>query len=538
MRMNKKKLALGLITGTLMGVAFTQASSAAIESKVLSYAMQNEPPQLNGMKATDTDSFFILGHIMEGLTRQAKDGKVIPGVAEKWELNDKGATFHLRKNAKWSDGKPVTAKDFVFAWRKTLEPSTASEYAFILYPIKNAEAINSKKMPASSLGVTAVDDYTLKIVFEKPCGYFMSLTYFATYFPVREDFYNTVGEKYGADASTMLYNGPFKLTKWAHQASLTLAKNENYWNKKDIALDSIEIPYITPDDSARFNLFKDKKVDILTPIGKDALPEAQKEGYKLKRFSDGSVFFLEFNFRDGRLTKNLNLRKAVQAVFTPGEYIDKVVSIPGTLAGKTLIPAWVTGKKDLFRKEYPYNPPKPSVAAAKKYMEAAMKELKLTTPPTLVWLTGDTPLAGREAEYFQSVFKNTLGIDIRIDKQTFKQRLEKMLSGDFDIVSAGWGPDYADPMTFADLKASWNENNRGKYENPKYDELIRKAQSTTNSKIRMDAMAAAEKIGLDDLAILPLYERSVVYTTTDKVKGVVRRAAGFDPDFTFVQMSP
>jgi len=174
------------------------------------------------------------------------------------------------------------------------------------------------------------------------------------------------------------------------------------------------------------------------------------------------VFFLEFNFRDGRVTKNKNLRKAIQAVFTPEEYIDKVVSIPGTLAGKTLIPAWVTGKKDTFRKEYPYSLPKPNVAAAKKYMADAMKELKLTTPPSLVWLCSDTPLAGREAEYFQSVFKNTLGIELRIDKQTFKQRLEKMLSGDFDIVSAGWGPDYADPMTFADLKASWNENNRGK----------------------------------------------------------------------------
>jgi oligopeptide transport system substrate-binding protein len=212
--------------------------------------------------------------------------------------------------------------------------------------------------------------------------------------------------------------------------------------------------------------------------------------------------------------------------------MDKVVGIPGTPAATGLIPGFMKGVKGSFRKEYPRPMMKPDVAAAKKYLEAAKKELGLTTMPSVVWLTQDTPLAARESEYFQALLKRTLGIDLKVDKQIFKQRLAKMTSGDFDICSAGWGPDYDDPMTFADLFASFNANNNGKYENPKYDELVRKAMETSNQKVRMDAMAQAEKIMLDDVGMIPFYERIQMYTISPKLGGVIRRAIGFDPDLT------
>lgn len=486
------------------------------------------------MKATDQQSFFVIGHTMEGLTNYGKKpGQYVPGVAQKWTINDKEAVFHLRKNAKWSDGKPVTAHDFVFAWRTTLDPKTASEYGFILYPIKNAEAINKGEKPGTELGVQAVDDYTLKVTFEKPCGYFLGLTAFPTYYPVREDFYKSKGERYGADAQDLLSNGPYVLTKWVHGSELRMEKNPNYWNKGALQIDVINIPYITADANAIFNFYKDGKTDVIERLGKDDLPKAQKERFKVSSFSDGSVFYMEFNFREGRLTANKNLRKAIAALFNPEEFVNKIVGIPGTKPGRSLIPGWLGGKKDLFRKEYPVALNKPNVAQAKKYLAAAMKELNLTRPPSLVWLTQDTPLAAREAEYFQNLFKTQLGIDLKIDKQIFKQRLAKMSSGDFDIVSAGWGPDFADPMTFAELKSSWNENNRGKYVNQEYDNQIRIAQSTSNQKVRMDAMAAAEKIALDDVAIIPTYERTVAYTVNDKVNGLVRNSIGPDPFFIY-----
>ncbi len=526
------------LVAALAAVVFAHQAHASTASaaKVMTLALTEEPPNLNAMKATDQSSFFVLGHTMEGLTRYDQAGHIVAGVAEKWEITETGATFWLRKNAKWSDGKTVTAKDFVFAWKTALDPATASEYAFILYPIKGAEAINTKKADPTTLGAQAVDDYTLKIAFEKPCGYFMGLTSFATYFPVREDVYKKWGEKFAADADKMLFNGPFVLTKWVHGASLRMDKNPTYWNAKAVDLETIDVPYITNDEMARFNFFKDKKIDVLG-LNKENLQNAQKEKFKLKRFSDGSLFFLEYNFRDGHVVKNKNLRKAIQLVFNGEEYVNKVVGVPGTTPGISLIPRWLMGKKDNFRKEYPVSLVKPNVAEAKKYMEKARKELGISGPVSIAWLTGDSPLASKEAEYFQNLLKNTLGIELKIDKQIFKQRLAKMSAGDFDVVSAGWGPDYNDPMTFADLKTSWNENNRGKWENKEFDELIRKAQASADQKVRMDNMAAAEKILLEELPLMPLYERTIVYTHSERIDGIVRRAVGFDPDYTWVKVA-
>src|SRR3954467_9766626 len=150
-------------------------SALAATPKVVSLALLNEPPQLDSTRQVDVTSAFIVGHIMEGLTRYGTKGEILPGVAEKWDLKPTGAVFHLRKNAKWSDGKPVTANDFVFSWRKVVDPANASEYAFIMYAVKNAEAINTKKLPVAELGVSAPDPYTLKVEFERPCGYFLGL---------------------------------------------------------------------------------------------------------------------------------------------------------------------------------------------------------------------------------------------------------------------------------------------------------------------------------------------------------------------------
>lgn len=496
--------------------------------KVMTMALTGEPPNLDSSKATDSESFFIIGHTMEGLTKYNDKGESIPGVAEKWEITEKGATFHLRKDALWSDGKPLKAQDFVFSWRRALDPKTASEYAFILYHVKNAEKINQGKLPIDQLGVVAKDAQTLEVTFEKPCGYFLGLTAFATYLPLREDFINQKKDKYASSPEDMLFNGPFKLTKWVHGASLKMEKNDQYWGKDKIQLDAIDVPYITPDDNARFNLFKTKKIDILG-LSKDNLANAQREKFKLKKFTDGTLFYMSFNFRKGRITANKNLRLAIKSVFNPNEYVSRVVGIPGTLVASGLVPSWMKGEKLTFRKEFPTNPQKQNIVAAKEYLAKAMKELGLSSPPSLVWLTTDGALATKEAEYLQSVLKTTLGIDLKIDKQIFKQRLAKMKAGDFDIVSAGWGPDYADAMTYIDLFASWNGNNTGEWFHTEYDTHVKNAMNSVDPKIRMKEMGAAEKILLEELPIIPMYERTIMYTHSDRIQGIVRNTIGPDP---------
>lgn len=522
---------------TIMGLALLVspwgfADAVNYDKQKITIALGAEPPSLNSVKSTDQVSFFILGHINEGLLKYDKRNNLEGGVAERWQIDDNGAKFWLRKNARWSDGKPVTAHDFVFAWRTAVDPKTASEYAFIMYPIKNAEKINSGKMAVTELAVNAVDDYTLEVEFEKPCGYFLSLTAFGTYYPVREDFYRQQGERYAADKENILFNGPFILAQWVHGASLKMVKNPHYWNRNKITLNEIDVPYITADTQALFNLFKDGKI-ARTGLDSETLKNALDERFKIKKFSDGAVFYLEYNFRPGRVTANRNLRKAMQLVFDPNELVDKVIAVPGVLPGRSLFPIWLKGVEKKFRDEYPVPLIKKDLVLAKQHLEQAKKELKVDEIPPLILLTGDSPTASKQAEYFQSLYKTTLGLEIKIDKQTFKQRLAKMTSGEFDMVAAGWGPDFDDPMTFADLYASWNENNRGRYSNPEYDRWIRIAQESSDQKTRMDAMGKVQEIIVDDVVVLPNYESGSVYVQSPKLKGMVRRVVGADPSFVY-----
>ena len=532
----KNKFISRFFFGALTFAASMPLASLAetAEPKILNILLTTEPPQLNSTKSADAVSNCLLEHIFEGLVRSGvKDGEYVPGIAEKWEIGPMKAVFHLRANAQWADGKPVTAKDFVFAWRLVVDPKVASEYAFIMFPVKNAEAISGGKMATSELGVKAVDDHTLEVEFQNPCPYFLGLVATPSYLPVREDFYKTLSDKYASDAENILSNGPFTLKSWVHGASLDLVKNPKYWNASEIKLDEIRIPYITPDNTANFNFFKDHKTDLIERMSRDDLPRAVKEKLPIRMYSDGSNWYITMNFRKGRPTANLNLRKALRIVvnLNKKQYLSRIVGIPQTKDSRSIIPSWMKGVKGKFGQEFPYIAPKETLADAKNYLELARKELGGKIPP-LSYLTDDTNFSMREGQYFQSVFKIYLGIDVRIDSQIFKQRLAKSLAGEFDLLNESWGPDYNDPMTFTDLRASWNENNRGAYRNPEFDRVVRAAQAEIDPAKRMKFMSEAEKIALDDVTLIPTYERAVAYVVNEaKVSGIVRHALGADPDY-------
>ena len=515
--------------------AQNKATSVNFETQTITIALTQEPPQLNGMKATDQVSILILSHVMEGLTRYDRRGNIVPGVAERWEINDKDATFWLREDALWSDGEPVTAHDFVFAWRNALKPETASEYAFILYPLLNGEAINKGEMDAARLGVEAIDDRTLHIRFERPTGYFDKLTAFVTYFPARQNFFESRDQRFGADATDLLYNGPFQISQWVHSASLRMTKNPYYWDRNNITLNAINADYITADTRSRLNLFIDGKI-VSTELDGETYKDALTQRFRIRRFTTGTVFFLEYNHRDDRITRNLNLRRAIQHVFDPDEMVNKVLATPGNLPGKSLFPVWLKGKHDKFRQEYRAPEAPLDLNQARQYLAQAKAELGLATLPPLVLLVGDSPTAAKQAEYLQGKLKATLGLDIKIDIQTFKQRLAKMTAGEFDIVAAGWGPDFDDVMTFGDLLTSWNLNNRGRYNNPAYDEQVRIAMNSADPAVRMDAMGKVQQIVFDDAVILPQYEQGVIYLLHPALRGVVRRVVGADPDYTYAQV--
>ena len=506
------------------------------KNKIITLHLSTEPPQLNSSLTTDMLSGMILGHVMEGLLRYDERNKLVPGVAKDWVITEDSATFWLRSDAKWSNGKPVTAHDFVFSWKLALDPKNASEYAFILHPIANAEAITQNKLPITELGVTAIDDYTLKVELERPIAYFDKLVAFPTYYPINEDFYKKQAARYGAEANTLIYNGPFALTDWIHGARLRMKKNDWYWNKSEINLNGIDFAYITSDPNAALNLFKDDKI-AHTGLSSENLKEAMEERWDIRRFMDGSVFFIEYNFRKNRITSNYHLRKAIQLAINPSELVYKVTKLPGYLPGESIFPRWLKGNSDYFRLEYPPKTPKVDLISARRHLEHAKNDLGLEILPPLVLLTGDNPLSSLQSEYLQQEFRKKLGLEVKLDKQIFKQRLAKMTSGDFDMVLAGWGPDYDDPLTFGDLFASWNPNNRGRYVNAELDAQVAIAKTSLETTIRMEAFSEIQNILIDDAAILPLYERGSTYVVHPSLKGMIRRAVGLDPDYTYAYIT-
>jgi oligopeptide transport system substrate-binding protein len=521
---------LSWASGLTGGAADTHGAIDA-EKGAVTLILAEEPPQLDSTRSTDQVSFFILGHVMEGLLRYDEKNRLIPGVAERWEIRPDGATFWLREDALWSDGKAVTAQDFVFAWQTVVDPATASQYAFIVYSVKNAEAINTGKLPREKLGVRAVNDRQLEVEFEAPVAFFDKLVAFGIFNPVRKDFYESRKDKYGANAEDLLYNGPFTITRWVHGAHVRLDKNPHYWNRDTIRLNTIDIPYITSDDTTWVNLFKARSVARIS-LSTEQLEEAMRLRWKLGRYVDGSVFYIDFNFRPNRVTRNLNLRKALQMVNDPAELVNKVIALPAYQPAASLFPSWLKGVNGRFRQEYPAPAVKRDIEEAKRHLELAKKELGVESIPPLVLLTDTGPFSDKNAEYLQNLFRRTLGLEIKIDKQIFKQRLAKMTAGDFDLVSAGWGPDYDDPLTFGDLYASWNGNNRGLYNNPELDRQVRIAQRSLDPKTRMDAFGQIQKILIEDAVLLPNYERGRVFVMDPRLKGVVNRAVGTDPDYT------
>jgi oligopeptide transport system substrate-binding protein len=310
-----------------------------------------------------------------------------------------------------------------------------------------------------------------------------------------------------------------------------LKKNPLYWQAGKIRLETIDMPYVTSDNTASFNLFKADSV-AMANLTVETIPDALQRGDSLYRFSTGSVYYLGFNFRESRLTRELQLRKAIQAVIDPRVIVNKVIAMPGLLAADSLFPVTVRGVSKSFREEFPAPQVKRGLDVARAYLDAYSTKQSSTLPP-LILLINDTPLAARQAEYLQQLFKTALNIDIRIDKQVFKQYLEKMRRGEFDLSLAGWGPDYDDAMTFADLMASWNENNRGQYQSERYDALVRAAMAETDSQRRLQYMAQLQTVIAEEVPLIPLFENAEIYVQHPNLKGVARSIFGGDPNYRF-----
>ena len=527
MRLRPLILLLACLAGGTAHAAPEEAVDAA--SGTVRLLLSTEPPSLDSVRATDQVSFFVLSHLMDGLLQYDADNRLAPALAERWELRPDGATFWLRRGATWEDGVPVTAHDFVHAWREVLRPANAAPYASLLYPLQNARAIASGELPVESLGVRAAEDHRLEVAFGQPCAWFPALTAFMTLLPLRADFHAAQGERHAADAGRLLANGPFRLTRWVHGAELVLEKNPRYWNAAAIRLQRIEVPYMTTDAQAELNLFLDRRI-AMANIAPDSVRQVLLQRQRLRRFADGYVHFLAFNFRQGRPTQNLRLRRAIQAALDPGEIVNRVLRMPGLRPAESLFPTVLRGRERAFVDEYPLAAPARGDAIAQREFAAALAELGVTELAPLHLLTGEATTALRISEYAQARLAETLGVRLRLDRQITKQRLQQMSRGEFDLALQNWGPDFDDPVTFAELLASWNPINRGQYRSAGYDRWLGVALGSNEPAQRLAAFDELQRLVRDDAPLIPVYENARLYVQHPALQGVVRAPFFGDPN--------
>ncbi|MBJ7993215.1 peptide ABC transporter substrate-binding protein [Bacillus mycoides] len=527
-RKKSRLMVMALVTSLFLTACNNKANKSDVEAKkqVLNVTVSEEIPSLDTTKTMDGTSAHVMQNIFEGLYVIDDQDNPTPAIAKSFERSEDGKkyTFDLRKDAKWSNGDSVTANDFMFAWKRAINSETASQYAYMLFYVKNAKEINKGTMPLDELGVKVINDYKLEVELEQPIPYFLQLLALPIYLPQHESFLKEQGKNYALEPSNLIYNGPFVLEKWQHEQEFQLKKNDTYWDKKKVKLEEINFQ-IVKDTMTAVNLYEAGDLDRV-PINSQFV-DKYKGNKQLHMSSDPGIAMLRFNEKNNALA-NKKVRQSISLALNKEDFVAHFIN-NGAKPASGLVPVGhvneETGKD--FRKENgdlsPYD-----LQNAKKIWEEAKKELGVEQIK-LEFLTFEQDNAKRMAEYIKGdLEKNLHGLTIQIKQQPFKQKLQLEQTGDYDISMVNWGPDYKDPISYLELFTTSNPNNKMNYSNPHYDELIKKAKNDLilDQKKRWEALREAEQVILEDAAVAPLYHIGSAYVQKDYVKGIEKHQFG------------
>ncbi len=525
----------------------TSSDSAEAEGQagemeqVLTMPLMGEPPTLDPHNGSDMLSSAVINGIFEGLIR-IENGAITPGMAESWEVSDDGLTytFHIRDDAKWWDGKDLTADDFVYGLIRLIDPNPPApngDYAFQGFYMENGEAFyNQEITDPSKVGVKALDSKTLQIKLVDPVPYFVGLMDFCGFYPCREDFIDEYGIEYASSVEKIMGNGPYVLKSWNHEQSVVLEKNPNYWNKDNVKLDRVEM-IIIADQNTAINMFENGELDFAN-IPKDLIPQ-YKEAGKAEFFGDGVEFWMEFNLTNdkpvGKFLRNDNFRHAMGFAIDRQAYVDAVYKDGSQPAMRYVAPVLSIGDMTWGEKyDYAFYPPNADVEKAKQLLDKALDEIGATKEdiPVIEFITDDRPDRKLSAEAIQDMLDKTLGIKLDIKLVQTKQRYQLMKEMNYDIVWAGFGPDYDDPMTYLDRLMSDSGLNWTGFASEEYDNLIRFAKTSLDRDKRAEAMFKAERIMTETGPLVPVYFRNTAWTRNPKLKSLERSGMRADPDYT------
>lgn len=519
-------LSMAMVAGLATGCGTPgggKSDGDSADGKVFRYAVNTLPTTLDPTKGQSIGDNEIQHAITEGLTRNTA-GDVKPGIAESWDESEDGLTytFHLRKDAKWSDGEPITAADFEYSWKRLVNPETASPYAFIGDCLKNGQAIEQGNMDVDELGVKAIDDTTLEVTLEHPTSYFLSLIGSSGQFaPLRQDVVEEYGTDFAATSEKNVYSGPFVMTS-SEDNVWTFEKNDNYWDKDSIKLDKCELNYVENTDT-QLSMYEAGDLDYVQ------VPTAYVPDYKDKAevFANGNVDFCYINEKsDNPALSNKNFRLALNYALNRNDY-NKLANADTYTAFNGLVFPGLQAKGTTYGEAYDLNsysyPLDGDQDKATEYLNAAMQELGVSNASdiTVEVVTTDADSSKRIVETLQEQWQNALGINVKIRQVTYADIYGKVFpEHDYEIGYGGWGSDYDDPYSYLELFKGDSSYNYSQYENPEVDQLLTASQDESDTDARMDHLNQAEQIILADGAFVPLQARNIYYMLDDDTTGI------------------
>jgi oligopeptide transport system substrate-binding protein len=471
--------------------------------KNLTFNLSDAVRDLDSATTTDEVSTDILLNVMSGLYRLDPDARPVPDMAESVDISSDQLTytFTLRDGIKWSNGDPVTAHDFEYAWKRVLNPDTGAQYAYIISTfVKGADAYNTGEGSADDVAVTATDDKTLEVELVAPSPFWLGLTGFFTYLPQNQKFVEQQGEDYALSKEALIFNGPYRLTSFKPTEGITMAKNEDYWNKAEVPIEKVEGKIVKELDTA-VNLYESGELDVQTIDGEYV--DEYKDSPEYHTITFFATFYMVGNEKE-KVFQNLNIRKAIQIGYDRDALVNQILK-NGSEPATGLVPDGMAGPgKETFREFVGPTQPEFDPAEAKTLFQKGIEELGEN--PTIELLAYDDSTARDIATFLQSQFEDNLGAKIDVKVQPFDRKLELESQGNFQLSWQGWIADYNDPMTFLDLFESTSAFNTQKYSNPRYDKLISSAREELDQDKRMDMLKEAEQILItEDAGTAPMY---------------------------------
>ena len=505
------------------------AETGAASASDLNIMLETPVQSLDTQQATDGTSFEVIANFTDGLMQMDKDGQAVNALAESYDLSEDGLTytFHIREDANWSNGTPVTAADFVFAWQRAVDPNVASEYSYMLSDIgqiKNAAEIIAGEADKSELGVTAVDEKTLQVELNVPVSYFLSLMYFPTYYPVNEEFFTSCGDTYATSPETVLSNGAFVLDSYEPAATaFHLTKNNDYYDAANIQLAGLNYQVIQDSQQALMS-YQTGALDTTLVNGEQV--DQVKDDPEFMAIGAGYLWYVAPNIDAVEELKNLNIRLALTHAINRDSITTDVLK-DGSAPTYTAVPMDFAAGPD--GSDYSADQTKYADVCsydadkALEYWNAGLAELGVSEI-TLDMVVDADDAPQKVAQVLKEQWETTLpGFTINLVVEPKKQRVEDLQNGNFELGLTRWGPDYADPMTYLGMWITNNSNNYGLWSNAEYDAIIAECTTgdlCTDAQGRWERLYDAEKIVMDEAVIFPLYTQCNAVMMSSKVTGV------------------